>query len=84
MSVCSAVCCQRPECAKRSRGAASGEELQTRLPPRVLVEKGGASAVPTVRTRAAGGVRVRSGPAWRLALTNESKADMAKNIYFCR
>ena len=46
--------------------------------------KGGASAVPTVRTRAAGGVRVRSRPAWRLALTSESKADMAENIYLSR
>ena len=44
--------------------------------------KGGIGAVPTVRARAAGGVRVRSRPAWRLALTSRSKADMAQKHIF--
>ena len=44
----------------------------------------GPSVVPTACVCAAGVQRVRSRPAWRLALTSESKADMAKNIYLCR
>ena len=47
-------------------------------------QREGPSAVPRASVCAAGVQRVRSRPAWRLALTSESKADMAKNIYFCR
>ena len=44
-------------------------------------QREGPSAVPRASVCAAGVQRVRSRPAWRLALTSESKADMAENIY---
>ena len=47
-------------------------------------QREGPSAVPTAWVCAAGVQRVRSRPAWRLALTSESKADMAENIYLSR
>ena len=44
----------------------------------------GPSAVPTAWVCAAGVQRVRSRPAWRLALTSESRADIARFIYKSR
>ena len=44
----------------------------------------GPSAVPTAWVCAAGVQRVRSRPAWRLALTRESRADIARFIYKSR